>query len=109
MSVDFRSCRDAAIYPAVPNIRRNLPEPQLSVNDGARSPQCVTPVDDEDGTRDEAGRVAGEVHQRGAELLRDGVALHRGVLDPVAPELGIVDGRHLGLDVTGRKRVDANP
>src|SRR6266516_885671 len=92
MSVDFRSCSAADIHPAVTNIRRNRPEPQLSVNDGARSPQCVAPVDDEDGARDEAGRVAGEVHQRGAELLRGGVALHRGVLDPVPPELGIVDG-----------------
>ena len=63
---------------------------------GARPPggsvQRVAAVDDEHRPGREARRVAGQVEQRGAELLGRRIAAHRRVLDPVALELRLVDG-----------------
>src|SRR3954462_8496725 len=61
-----------------------------------------------DGAGDEGGGLAGGGDDAGSDLGGAGVALLGCVVDPVAAEFGAVHGGHLGLDVAGGHRVDAD-
>src|SRR5699024_1884373 len=102
-----RSCRRAGAatvfeWPALP------PAMPVRQRRARQSDRGVPAVGREHGASDEGRGVARqEDHARG-DLLRQGEALLRSVLYPIALELGTVHRGHLRLDVTGCHRIDAD-